>query len=43
MHKATVYNRPPFEEALSAWQALLRQRGFATVVLWIFEETLCIE
>jgi hypothetical protein len=43
MDKATEYNRPPFEEALSAWQAVLRQRGFATDVLWIFEENLCIE
>jgi hypothetical protein len=43
MDKASEYNRPPFEEALSAWQALLRQRGFATEVLWIFEENICFE
>jgi len=37
------YQRPPFEEALLAWKALLAKRGFATDVLWILDENLCFE
>jgi hypothetical protein len=37
------YQRPPFEDALTAWQSLLRQRGFSTDLLWILEENLCFE
>jgi hypothetical protein len=43
MDKASEYHRPSFEEASLAWQALLRQRGLATELLWIFEENLCFE
>ena len=37
------YQRPPFESALAAWQALLTKRGFSTDLLWILEENLCFE
>jgi hypothetical protein len=43
MPNSPAYTRPPFEEALQAWQALLRQHGFANELLWIFEENLCFE
>ena len=41
MHRR--YQRPPFEEALSAWKQLLKERRFSTDVLWILEENLCFE
>src|ERR1051325_242940 len=41
MHRR--YQRPPFEEALSAWKQLLKVRGFSTDILWILEENLCFE
>ena len=37
------YQRPPFEVALTAWQALLTKRGHSTDLLWILEENLCFE
>src|SRR5258706_10626816 len=37
------YHRPPFEEALTAWKAVLKQRGFSTDLEWILEENLCFE
>jgi hypothetical protein len=37
------YQRPPFEDALVAWKALLTKRGLATDVVWILEENLCFE
>ena len=37
------YQRPPFEDVLSAWKQLLKQRGFSTDILWILEENLCFE
>ena len=43
MEKTGRYHRPPFEEALAAWKALLAQRGYSTELLWILEENLCFE
>src|SRR5437870_13879052 len=37
------FYRPPYEEALSAWQSLLAQRGFSTNILWILDDNLCLE
>ncbi len=37
------YQRPPFEDALVAWKALLAKRGFATDIVWVLEENLCFE
>jgi hypothetical protein len=37
------YQRPPFEDALVAWKALLTKRGLATDIVWILEENLCFE
>jgi hypothetical protein len=39
---ATV-TRPNLEEALGAWKQILADRGFATDLLWVFEENLCLE
>jgi len=35
--------RPSLTDALAAWKKLLAERGFATDLLWIFEENLCFE
>jgi hypothetical protein len=35
--------RPNLSDALAAWKKLLAERGFATNLLWIFEENLCFE
>src|ERR1700745_3867402 len=43
METMTRYHRPPYEEALTAWKSLLKQRGFSTDLLWILEENLCFE
>jgi hypothetical protein len=37
------YQRPPYEDALVAWKALLTQRGLSTDIVWILEENLCFE
>jgi hypothetical protein len=37
------YQRPAFEDALSAWKQVLKEKGFATDILWILEENLCFE
>ena len=37
------FKRPSLTEALNAWKKLLAERGFATDILWIFEENLCFE
>jgi hypothetical protein len=34
---------PLFNDALSAWTGLLRQRGFPGECVWLFEENLCFE
>ncbi len=43
METTRRYQRPPFEDALTAWQALLSKRGLSTDLLWILEENLCFE
>jgi len=43
MNSVASVNRPALREALGAWETLLAQRGFATKLLWIFEENLCFE
>ena len=37
------FQRPPFDEALKAWQGVLKQRGLPTDCVWIFDENLCFE
>src|SRR6266446_4839616 len=43
MESPRRYHRPPFEDVLAAWKALLAQRGFSTDLLWILDENLCFE
>jgi len=43
MPKPSHYQRPPFEDALDAWKALLKSRGFSTEILWVLDENLCFE
>jgi hypothetical protein len=43
MESTRRYFRPPFEDCLAAWKALLSQRRFATDLVWILEEHLCFE
>ena len=37
------YTRPTFDEALRAWQGLLKERGFPIDLIWAFDENLCFE
>src|SRR5712671_2118447 len=37
------FHRPPHEQALPAWQAVLAQRGFSNDLVWILEENLCCD
>ena len=37
------YQRPTFEDALSAWEKLLAKRGFPSDIVWILAENLCFE
>src|SRR6266704_2332973 len=37
------YQRPPFEDTLAAWKALLAKRGLDTDIVWILDENLCFE
>jgi hypothetical protein len=37
------FKRPTLTEALDAWKKILAERGFATDLVWIFEENLCFE
>jgi hypothetical protein len=43
METRRQHHRPPFEDALSAWKVLLKERAFSTDILWILEENLCFE
>jgi hypothetical protein len=43
MQTTRRHQRPPFEEALSAWQGALKQHGFPADLLWILDENLCFE
>lgn len=40
---SVAFTRPNLSDALVAWKKLLADRGFATDLLWIFEENLCFE
>jgi hypothetical protein len=43
MNSTTTLKRPSLAEALDAWKQLLAERGFATDIIWLFEENLCFE
>ena len=43
METTRRYQRPPFEDALTTWQALLTKRGLSPDLVWILEENLCFE
>ena len=43
MKSEAPFTRPSLEEALDAWKKLLAERGFATDIIWIFAENLCVE
>jgi hypothetical protein len=43
MDNPPQFQRPPFEEAVKAWKALLAQRGLDTNCRWLFDENLCFE
>jgi hypothetical protein len=43
MESATKFTRPTLATALDAWKNALAERGFATDIIWIFEENLCFE
>lgn len=43
MESSQTFNRPALDEALDAWEKILRQRHFPTDIVWLFEENLCFE
>lgn len=43
MKSEASFQRPSLREALEAWRRLLAERGFATDLVWIFAENLCVE
>jgi hypothetical protein len=43
MDNKPEYTRPPFAEGLKAWQTLLKEKGFSTEIVWVFDENLCFE
>ena len=43
MNSPATFKRPTLTEALDAWKTILAERGFATELLWIFQENLCVE
>jgi hypothetical protein len=43
MPKPTRYQRPPFEDALAEWKALLKDHNFSAEILWVLDENLCFE
>jgi hypothetical protein len=43
MNSHATSKRPTLTGALGAWNQLLVERGFATNVIWIFQENLCVE
>lgn len=43
MNQAARFERPSLDLATRAWERILSDRGFATSLLWIFEENLCFE
>jgi hypothetical protein len=43
MPNMTRYQRPPFEDALTAWKELLKEHDYSTDILWVLDENLCFE
>ena len=43
MKSEVPFTRPSLAEALNAWKKLLAKRCFATDIIWIFAENLCVE
>lgn len=43
MSKPTRHQRPPFEDALSAWKELLSEHEYSADILWVLDENLCFE
>jgi hypothetical protein len=43
MSSIAAVTRPSLASALTVWKELLAERGFATRLVWIFEENLCFE
>lgn len=43
MNQAVTVERPSLDSAIEAWKKLLKERGFSTNLLWIFEENLVFE
>jgi hypothetical protein len=43
MNHTAKFERPSLDHAIRAWEKFLSERGFATNLLWIFEENLCFE
>ncbi len=43
MEAAKPFKRPSLAEALDAWKKSLAENGFATDIVWLFQENLCLE
>ena len=43
MTASVPFTRPELGEAIRAWKKILAERGFATDLIWVFEENLCLE
>ena len=43
MESKQFYQRPPFEDTLAFWVALLSRKGFSREILWILDENLFFE
>jgi hypothetical protein len=43
MESEATFTRPTLNAALDAWKELLNEHGFATDIIWVFEENLCLE
>jgi hypothetical protein len=43
MESETKFTRPKLAEAIAAWKKLLAENGFATDLIWLFQENLCLE
>jgi hypothetical protein len=43
MKSPAPFKRPTLVAALDNWKKILTERGYATDIVWIFEENLCVE
>jgi hypothetical protein len=43
MESKAQFTRPTLAEARNAWRKMLAENGFATEIVWLFEENLCLE